>query len=140
MYVDDGRNQWAWGYCVESASVKSPRDILVLMRVVEGRATTVTLRWLSMSKVHTRKKAHLLYRVVDAEGPAENVMIEILKVLRDAFEWAVEDGWSYKRRLRFYHAFPFEDLSSVEAVRAFHSNIFENPSVSGCKQKVPEPE
>ena len=137
MYVDDGRNQWAWGYCVESASVKSPRDILVLMRVVEGRARNVTLRLLSMSKVHTRKNACLLYGVVDAEGPAEDMMIEILKVLHDAFECAVEDGWSYKRRLRSYHDFPFEDLSSVEAVRAFHSILFGSP---GCKQKVPEPE
>ena len=64
MYVDDGHNQPTWGYCVESASVEGPRDILVLMRVMEGRAHSVTLRWLSMSKVHTRKNAHLLFRVV----------------------------------------------------------------------------
>ena len=30
MYVDDGHNQPTWGYCVESASVEGPRDILVL--------------------------------------------------------------------------------------------------------------
>lgn len=140
MYVDDGHNQPAWGYCVESASVEDPRDILVLMRVVEGRARSVTLRWLSMSKVHTRKNAHLLYRVVDTEGPAENVMIEFLKVFRDVFECAVEDGWSYEKRLEFYHAFPFEELSSVEAVRAFHPILFGSPAFSGCEPKVPEAE
>ena len=36
MYVNDGHNPPAWGYCLETASVESPRDILVLMRLVEG--------------------------------------------------------------------------------------------------------
>ena len=36
-----------------------------------------------------RKQAYLLYMVVDAEGPAEDVMCEILKLLQDVFEYAV---------------------------------------------------
>ena len=52
-------------------------------------------------------------------GPAEDVLIEILQLLREVFEYAVEDDWSYEKRMEFYHAFPFKDLSTREAVIAF---------------------
>ena len=32
-----------------------------------------------------------MYKVVDSSGPSEAVMIEMLKLLREAFEFAVED-------------------------------------------------
>ena len=93
-----------------------------------------------MSKVHTRKNALLLYGVADAEGPAEDVMIEILKVLRDMIACAVEDGWSYEMRLRLYRNFLFEDQYSVEGVRAYRSFLLGGRSLSGCEQMVSEPE
>ena len=140
MYVYDGLEQPFWGYCVESARVDSSRDILVLMRSSGSRARASTLRWIPMSKVYTRKHALLLYEVVDTEGPAEDVMIKILQVFRDVFEYAVEYGWSYEQRLEFYHAFPFEGLSILEAVKAFRPILFGCPAFSGYEQKGPESE
>ena len=138
MYVYDG--QPFWGYCVESARVDSSRDILVLMRSSRSRARASTLQWIPMSKVYTRKHALLLYEVADAEGPAKDVMIEILQVFRDVFEYAVEYGWSYEQCLEFYHAFPFEGLSTLEAVEAFRAILFGCPAFSGYEQKGPESE
>mmetsp|Transcript_1187 Transcript_1187/g.1822 ORF Transcript_1187/g.1822 Transcript_1187/m.1822 type:complete len:141 (+) Transcript_1187:545-967(+) len=136
MYIYEDPDQPVWGYCVESAQVDNPRDILVLMRSNGGRCHASKLQWMSMSKVYTRKHAHLRYGVVDTEGPAEDVMIEILQLLRDVFEYAVEDNWSYEKRMEFYHAFPFEDLSTKEAVIAFRPVLFDCPAVSGFRMNV----
>ena len=38
---------------------------------------------MSMNKLYTRKQAHLLYNVVDTEGPAEYVVSKILQILRN---------------------------------------------------------
>lgn len=88
----------------------------------------------------TRKLALLKFSVVDMAGPSEEVMIAILQVFRDAFEYAVEDGWTYKKRLEFCLAFPFEDLVTVEDVEALRSTLFGCPAFAGCAQKIPEAE
>ena len=124
----DELDQPFWGYCVESARVENSREILMLMRSSEGRARTSTLRWMPMDKLYTRKHAHLRYKVVDTEGPTEDAMIEILQLFSDVFEYAVKDNWSYEKRMEFYHAFPFEDLSTREAVIAFRPVLFDCPA------------
>lgn len=136
MYIYEDPDHPVWGYCVENAQVENPRDILVLMRSNGGQNHATKLQWMSMSKVYTRKLAHLRYGIVDTEGPAEDVMIEILQLLRDVFECAVEDGWSYRKRMEFYHAFPFDDLRTKEAVKAFRPILFDCPAVSGCRRNV----
>ena len=138
MCVCDELEQPFWGYCVESARADDSKEILVLMRSNEGRTRASTLRWVPMSKVYTRKHAHLRYKVVDTEGPAEDVVIEILQVLCEAFEYAVEDNWSYKKRLEFYHAFPFDELTTKEAVMAFRPVLFGCPAFANFEMKSPE--
>ena len=93
-----------------------------------------------MSKVYTRKHAHLLYKVVDTEGPAEEVTIEILQVVREAFEYAVEDNWSYRKHLEMYHAFPFDELTMKEAVQAVRHVLFGCPAFSDGEGRLPEAE
>mmetsp|Transcript_1190 Transcript_1190/g.1826 ORF Transcript_1190/g.1826 Transcript_1190/m.1826 type:complete len:197 (+) Transcript_1190:364-954(+) len=110
MYVCNGHDPPFWGYVVESAQVDGPRDILVLMRGNTGLTRGTTLQWMSMSKVFTRKHAYLREKVIDVEGPAEDVMIAMLQLLRDVFEYAVEGNWSYEKRMEFDHAFPFDEL------------------------------
>jgi len=90
-----------------------------------------------MSRVYTRKHAHLLYKVVDTEGPTEDVMSEILEVFRDVLEYAVEDNWSYEKRMEFYHAFPFDELITKEAVMAFRPVLFGSPAFAGVDYKYP---
>jgi hypothetical protein len=115
-----------WGYGVEAARMENSRDILVLMRSNELATVEKTLRWVPLSKLYTRKQALLFYDVTDTEGPTEEAMFEILELFRDVFEYAVADSWSYHKRLEFYHAFPFEELTSKEAVMAFR------PVLLGC--------
>jgi len=138
MYGYDELDQPFWGYCVESARVDNSRDILVLMRSNEGQTRASTLQWMPMSKVYTRKHAHLLYKVVDTKGPAEDVMIEILRVFSEVFEYAVKDNWSYEKRLEFYHAFPFDELTTKEAVMAFRPVLFGCPAFADVEVRVPE--
>ena len=115
-----------WGYGVEAARMDNSRDILVLMRSDDLATVEKTLRWVPLSKLYTRKQALLFYDVTDTEGPTEEAMLEILELFRDVFEYAVSDSWSYHKRLEFYHAFPFEELTSKEAVMAFR------PVLLGC--------
>ena len=72
------------------------------------------------------------------EGPAEDVMIEILQGLRDVFEYAVEEKWSYEKRMEFYYVFPFDELRTKEAVVAFRSVLFGCPAITGVTAIVPE--
>ena len=106
--------------------MENSRDILVLMRSDELATVEKTLRWVPLSKLYTRKQALLFYDVTDTEGPTEEAMFEILELFRDVFEYAVADSGSYHKRLEFYHAFPFEELTSKEAVMAFR------PVLLGC--------
>ena len=95
------------------------REILVLMCSTEGWTHATALPWMLMDRVYTRKHAHLLYMVVDTEGPAEDVICEILQILQDVFMYVVEDKWSYEKCLEFYHAFPFKELMRKEEVVPF---------------------
>mmetsp|Transcript_3681 Transcript_3681/g.5497 ORF Transcript_3681/g.5497 Transcript_3681/m.5497 type:complete len:89 (-) Transcript_3681:88-354(-) len=74
-----------------------------------------------------RKQAQLSYQVL-YEGPSEEVLNEILQVFRDVFEYAVKTNWSYTKRLEFYHSFPFEELTTKEAVLAFRPILFGCPA------------
>ena len=62
------------------------------------------------------------------EGPSEEVMHAILHVFHDAFEFADDTNWSYVKRLEFYHSFPFEELSTVNAVHRFRPVLFGCPA------------
>lgn len=77
-----------------------------------------------LSNLYMRKQALLFYEVTDTEGPNEGAMLEILEVLRDVFEFAVATNWSYHKRLEFYHAIPFKELTLKEAVMAFRPILF----------------
>ena len=140
MFAHDEHGQPFWGYLVETAQVDSPREMHVLMRSNEGRACAAVLQWMPMERVHTRKNAQLLYKVVDADCPDEDVVCEILRLLQDAFEYAVEDNWSYEKRMEFYHAFPFEELRTKEDVLAFRPVLFNCPAFSGPELQAPESE
>jgi hypothetical protein len=54
------------------------------------------------------------------------------------FEFAVADSWSYYKRLEFYHAFPFEELTSKEAVMAFRPVLFGGPAFADYERAYPE--
>ena len=137
MYMFNIVQKPCWGYCVESARVTDSKEILVLMRSNEGRTCASMLRWVPMSQVHTKKNAHLLYKVADTEGPVEDVMIEILQLLSEVFEYAVADSWSYRKRLEFYHTFPFDDLKTKDAVQAFRPVLFGCSAFANDKSKIP---
>mmetsp|Transcript_1161 Transcript_1161/g.1777 ORF Transcript_1161/g.1777 Transcript_1161/m.1777 type:complete len:186 (+) Transcript_1161:169-726(+) len=140
MFAHDEHGQPFWGYLVESALVDNTREIFVLMRNIEGLTRAAVLRWMPMERVHTRKNAQLLYKVVDADCPAEDVVCEILRLLQDAFEYAVEDNWSYAKRMGFYHAFPFEELVTTEKVVAFRPILFSCPAFVDSMVVVPDSE
>ena len=129
-----------WGYCVETACVDETKEIFMLMRSNDERTQASVLRWMPMEKLFTRKHAHLLYKVFDVDGPGEVVMIEILQVLKEVFEYAVRDNWSYEKRMEFYHAFPFDELDTREAVEAFRPVLFGCPAFFDVNKIVPEAE
>ena len=62
-------------------------------------------------------------------------MREILEVFRDVFEFAAAANWSHEKRLEFYLSFPFEDLTTKEAVQAFRPVLF---GCSAFEDFVPE--
>mmetsp|Transcript_7148 Transcript_7148/g.10388 ORF Transcript_7148/g.10388 Transcript_7148/m.10388 type:complete len:180 (+) Transcript_7148:124-663(+) len=128
FYWYDEQNRGTWGCGVEAARVDNSEDILVLMRSDEGASVDKALSWMSLSKLYTRKHALLFYEVTDTEGPTEEAMFEILQVFRDVFEFAVATNWSYHKRLEFYHAFPFEELTTKEAVMSFRPVLFGCPA------------
>ena len=127
-----------WGYGVEAARMDGSREILVLMRRDEEATIERTLRWIPLSKLYTRKQALLFYEATDTEGPTEGAMHEILELFREVFEFAVENSWSYLKRLEFYHAFPFEELTSKEAVMAFRPILFGGSMFAEFEHPVPE--
>lgn len=98
-------------------------DIMVLIRSDEDDVNEKTLRWIPLPELAMRKQAQLSYQVL-YEGPSEEVLNEILQVFRDVFEYAVKTNWSYTKRLEFYHSFPFEELTTKEAVLAFRPILF----------------
>ena len=129
-----------WGYCLETSQVDETREISVLVWSNEGRTGASKLRWLPMGQVHTRKLAYLRCKVVDDDGPSEEVMIQVLQLMRETFEYAVEYTWSYRERLGFYHAFPFDELDTKEAVQAFRLVLFNCPGFADDRERIPEAE
>mmetsp|Transcript_14017 Transcript_14017/g.20062 ORF Transcript_14017/g.20062 Transcript_14017/m.20062 type:complete len:283 (+) Transcript_14017:154-1002(+) len=116
-----------WGYCVESARVDNTNEILILIWSDEEDNIARALRWMPLTDLYTRKQAQLFYQV-QYKGPSEEVMHEILQVFRDLFEYAAETNWSYEKRLEFYCSFPFEELTTNEAVMAFRPILFGCPT------------
>ena len=129
-----------WGYLVESAQVTSTRKIFVLMQTIEARARATVLWWMPMEQVYTKKQALLLYKAEDTDRPAEDVVCEILKLLQEVFECALEDKWSYTKRSEFYRAFPFEKLRTKEEVVTYRPVLFSCPVFSGPELQIPESE
>ena len=138
LFGHDELDRSFWGYGVEAARMDDSREILVLMRRDEEATLGKTLRWMPLSKLYTRKQALLFYEVTDTEGPTEEAMHEILEVFRDVFEFAVADNWSYHKRLEFYYAFPFEELTSKEAVMAFRPILFGCSAFAEFEHTFPE--
>jgi len=129
-----------WGYCVESACVAETKEIFMLMRSNSDLTQASVLRWMPMEKLFTRKHAHLVYGVFDVYGPGDVVMLELLHLLEEVFEYAVRDNWSYEKRLEFYHAFPFDGFYTKEAVEEFRPILFGNPAFFDVERVVPEAE
>eukprot|EP00590_Aulacoseira_subarctica_P006175 CAMPEP_0172420794 /NCGR_PEP_ID=MMETSP1064-20121228/7127_1 /TAXON_ID=202472 /ORGANISM="Aulacoseira subarctica , Strain CCAP 1002/5" /LENGTH=163 /DNA_ID=CAMNT_0013160907 /DNA_START=251 /DNA_END=742 /DNA_ORIENTATION=+ len=127
-----------WGYGVEAARADGSAEVLVLMRSDEEFSVDKVLRWMPLSKLYTRKQALLFYDVTDTEGPSEDAMLEILELFRDVFEFAVGAMWGYEKRLEFYHAFPFEELTTKEAVVAFRPVLFGCPAFADLDVVFPE--
>mmetsp|Transcript_8696 Transcript_8696/g.12683 ORF Transcript_8696/g.12683 Transcript_8696/m.12683 type:complete len:186 (-) Transcript_8696:1246-1803(-) len=140
FYVKSEGGHSYWAYCVESACVDSSKEIFMLMRGNDVLTGASFLKWLPMSVAFTRKHAYLLFKVIDTQGPSEDVMLEILQLFREVIEYAVVSGWSYERRLEFYHSFPFDELTTKEAVAAFRPVLFSCAAFKGCKYPYPESE
>jgi long-subunit fatty acid transport protein len=117
----------SWGYCLEAATVPETREIFVLMRSDETATMARTLQWVSLSTLQTRKQVEHSSDVTYS-GPSEEVMQAILRLFRDAFEFAVDTNWSYTKRLEFFHSFPFEELCTVDAVHKFRPVLFGCPA------------
>ena len=64
-------------------------------------------------------------------------MLEILEVFRDVFEFAMYTNWSYRARLKFYRAFPFEELTSKESVVTFCQILFDCPVFARFERRFP---
>eukprot|EP00590_Aulacoseira_subarctica_P008634 CAMPEP_0172425022 /NCGR_PEP_ID=MMETSP1064-20121228/29634_1 /TAXON_ID=202472 /ORGANISM="Aulacoseira subarctica , Strain CCAP 1002/5" /LENGTH=217 /DNA_ID=CAMNT_0013167585 /DNA_START=68 /DNA_END=721 /DNA_ORIENTATION=+ len=129
-----------WGYGVESARARvgSGEEIIVLMRSDDQTNIDKALCWMPLGKLYTRKQARLVHQVLDTEGPTEGAMHEILELFRDVFECAVETSWTYEKRLEFYHSFPFEELSTREAVLDFRPVLLGCAAFADFEFKFPE--
>eukprot|EP00590_Aulacoseira_subarctica_P009092 CAMPEP_0172414892 /NCGR_PEP_ID=MMETSP1064-20121228/1498_1 /TAXON_ID=202472 /ORGANISM="Aulacoseira subarctica , Strain CCAP 1002/5" /LENGTH=209 /DNA_ID=CAMNT_0013151755 /DNA_START=71 /DNA_END=700 /DNA_ORIENTATION=- len=138
LFGHDEMGQPFWGYGVESARVGIAKEIVVLMRSDEQGDTDRALRWMPLAKLYTRKQARLIYQVLDTESPTEEAMHAILELFRDVFECAVETNWTYEKRLEFYHSFPFEELSTREAVVDFRRVLLGCAAFADFEYKFPE--
>ena len=138
LYGHDATDHGFWGCGVEAARLDDSSEILVLICSDEEGTIDARLRWMSLSKLYTRKQALLFYEVTDTEGPTEDAMYEVLELFREVFECAVEKNWTYEKRMHFYHAFPFEELTTKDAVMAFRSVLFGCRAFAGFELKVSE--
>jgi len=127
MFGHDEFDHPFWGCCVESACVNTTNEILVLIPSDEDDNIERALRWIPLTDLYTTKQAQLFYQVL-YKGPSEEVMHETLQVFHDFFEYTAETNWSYEKRLEFYHSFPFEELTTKEAVMAFRPILFGCPA------------
>ena len=124
LYLPNGGSSHSsWGYGLEAARDRATNEILVLFRNDEEDGTERTLRWLPLSTLCTVRQAEVSYQAY-YRGPSEEVMRAILHVFHDAFAFAADSNWSYVKRLEFYHSFPFEELSTTEAVYRFRPVLF----------------
>jgi hypothetical protein len=123
--TEDGKS--SWGYCCEAALEDNTNEIFVLIRTDETDTVERALYWIPISQLQTRKHAQLFCDIA-YEGPTEEVMRAILYLIRDAFEFAADTNWSYRKRLEFFHSFPFEELLTLEAVHKFRPVLFGCPA------------
>jgi hypothetical protein len=123
--TEDGMS--SWGYCCETAREENTNEIFVLIRTDGTDTVERALNWVPLSQLQTRKHAQLFCEIA-YEGPTEEVMQAILYLIRDAFEFAADTNWSYRKRLEFYHSFPFEELLTMEAVHKFRPVLFGCPA------------
>mmetsp|Transcript_3619 Transcript_3619/g.5387 ORF Transcript_3619/g.5387 Transcript_3619/m.5387 type:complete len:183 (+) Transcript_3619:114-662(+) len=134
LYHPTASTRPCWGYSLEAAREDITNEIVVLFRSDENYSYDRALRWVPLAELATRKQAQLTYHMQEV-GPAEDVVHEILGVFRDVFEFAVAANWSHEKRLEFYHSFPFEEMTSKEAVIAFRPVLF---GCSAFEDFVPE--
>ena len=138
MFRHAGADQPSWGYCLESARVKDAVDGLVLFREDTEPHKEGCLKWVSLLNMYTVDQAASCG--VPYVGPSEEVVREILELLRDAFEFALKTHWTYAQRMEFYHSIPYTKLSSIRAVRAFRRKLFDDPAFDGFEWTFPEVE
>jgi len=139
LFLHADSNYPTWGYCLEAARNEVTNEVQILF--CSDEETTEEERfldWVPLSSVYTRKQA--LAFDISYVGPTEDVVWEMLELFRDVFERAVRTSWSFERRVRFYHSFPFADLTSREAVYAIRSTIFSCPAFADIEYTFPEPE
>ena len=137
LYLHADSDHPTWGYCLEVARERDTNDIQVLFRSDEGALDDERfLDWIPLSSFYTRKQA--LAVNVSYVGPPEEVVWELLELLRDVYECALITNWSFERRVKFYHSVPFEELSTREAVYLFRSTLFSCPSFANVEYTFPE--
>lgn len=139
LYLHADSDHPTWGYCLEAARDKDTNEVQVLFRSDEEyREGERFLDWIPLSSFYTRKQA--LICNVSYVGPTEEVMWEILELLRDVFECALKAHWSFEKRVEFYHALPLYELSTREAVYAFRRILFSCPTFADMEWTFPETE
>eukprot|EP00590_Aulacoseira_subarctica_P001993 CAMPEP_0172435476 /NCGR_PEP_ID=MMETSP1064-20121228/71199_1 /TAXON_ID=202472 /ORGANISM="Aulacoseira subarctica , Strain CCAP 1002/5" /LENGTH=138 /DNA_ID=CAMNT_0013183791 /DNA_START=163 /DNA_END=576 /DNA_ORIENTATION=+ len=92
LYLPTDEDGSTWGFCLEAARITKTNDIMVLFRNDEEGGKEKKLRWLPLSSLCTKNQASLSYQV-EYTGPTEEVMFEILRLIRDAFEFAADTDW-----------------------------------------------
>ena len=58
MYVNNDVDPPFWGYCVETAQVENPRDMVVLMHSTDGRTHARRMQWLPMGRVYRATRTY----------------------------------------------------------------------------------
>ena len=137
LYLHADSDHPTWGYCLEAAHDIDTEEIQVLFRSdKENLDDEGFLDWIPLSSFYTRQQA--LACNVSYVGPAEEVVWEVLELFRDVFECAWKSNWTYAQRIEFYYSFPFEELSSREAVYVFRSSLFRCPAFADVEYTFPE--
>ena len=139
LYLHADSASPTWGYWLEAARDIDTNEVQVLFRSdVRYIDDFRFLDWVPLSSFYTRRQA--LAVNVSYVGPTDDVVWEMLELFRDIFECALKTDWSFEDRIMFYHAFPFEELSTREAVYAFRPILFSCPLFANVEYTFPEVE
>lgn len=136
MFRHAGAEPPSWGYCLESARVEESADDLILFREDAGTHERGCLKWVPLLNFCTVEQAQGWG--VPYTGPPEEVMHALLEIFRDVFEFAHKNSWTYEKRMDFYHSIPYEELSSIRAIRAFRRTLFSDPVFEGFDWTFPD--